>query len=62
MLLLFESYEKDRIVCTECCRKVRRRSRENGDRFSITKAANARPSNEGRPGTRFLGKPFWILI
>ena len=62
MLLLIDSYQKGRIVCTECCRKVRRGSRENGDRFSITKASKAGHSNEGRPETRFLGKPFWILI
>ena len=52
----------DSIVCTECCRKVRRGSRENGDRFLITKASKAGHSNEGRSGTCFLGKPFWILI
>ena len=51
----------DSIVCTDCCRKVRRGSRENGDRFTISKAAKVRPSNEGRTGTCFLGKPFWIL-
>ena len=56
------AYSSDSIVCTECCSKLRRRSRENGDHFTITKATKVRPSNEGRTGTCFLGKPFWILI
>ena len=37
-------------------------SRKNGDHFSITEAAKARPSIKGSPGTCYPVKSFRILI